>query len=133
MLSGFFFAVAVLRFGVTKWRETYINTGYSDIRIGAWWDWAMRLVVVEAVVLIVWWFVQVRGEGLAATLNPFTTFGIGSTIFQWAFILIVLLALNRFLVGRTLGSRGLADFDGGGGLGQTGPRQALQAEDEAQG
>ena len=103
MLSGFFFAVAVLRYGVTEWRETFINTGHSDVRIGAWWDWAIRLVVVEAVVLIVWWFWQVKGEGLAATLNPLETFGIGSTLAQWTVVLVVLISLNRFLVGRTLG------------------------------
>jgi NSS family neurotransmitter:Na+ symporter len=102
MLSGFFFAVAVLRYGVSEWRENFINTGHSDIRIGAWWDWAIRLVVVEAVVLIVWWFWQVKGEGLAATLNPLETFGIGSTLIQWAIVLGVLIAANRFLVGRSL-------------------------------
>ena len=102
MLSGFFFAVAVLRYGVSEWRETFINTGHSDIRIGAWWDWAIRLVVAEAVVLITWWFWQVKGEGLAATLNPLETFGIGSTLIQWAVVLGVLIAANRFLVGRSL-------------------------------
>ncbi len=103
MLSGFFFALAVLRFGVTEWRETYINTEYSDIRIGGWWDWAIRLVVVEAVVLIGWWFWQVRGEGLAATLNPLETYSIGSTLLQWGVVLAALLLLNRVLVRRTLG------------------------------
>jgi len=102
MLSGFFFAVAVLRYGVTEWRNTFINTGHSDIHIGAWWDWAIRLVVVEAVVLIVWWFWQVKGEGLAANLNPLETFGIGSTLLQWAVVLAVLLVANRFLVSRSL-------------------------------
>jgi NSS family neurotransmitter:Na+ symporter len=102
MLSGFFFALAVLRYGVTEWRNTFVNTGHSDIHIGAWWDWAVRLVVVESVVLIVWWFWQVKGEGLAATLNPLETFGIGSTLVQWAIVLVVLLAANRFLVSRTL-------------------------------
>ena len=58
MLSGFFFAFAVIRYGVTKWRETFINTPDSDVRIGSWWDWAMRLVMVEAVVLMVWWLWQ---------------------------------------------------------------------------
>jgi len=116
MLSGFFFAVAVLRYGVSEWRETFINTGHSDVRIGAWWDWAIRLVVVEAVVLIVWWFWQVKGEGLAATLDPLETFGIGSTLIQWAIVLAVLIALNRFLVGRTMageGSSGAGERPGG--------------------
>jgi hypothetical protein len=59
-------------------------------------------VVVEAIVLIVWWFWQVKGEGLGATLNPLETFGIGSTLIQWAVVLGILIAANRFLTGRSL-------------------------------
>jgi len=103
MLSGFFFAVAVLRYGVTQWREEFINTGFSDIRVGAWWDWAVRLVVVESVVLMVWMLLQSRGEGWRATWTPFSTYNIGTVLVQWAVILAVLLGLNRFLVRRSLG------------------------------
>jgi neurotransmitter:Na+ symporter, NSS family len=108
MLSGFFFAIAVLRYGVSDWRNTFINTGDSDIHIGAWWDWAIRLVVVQAVVLIGWWLWQVRGEGLAENWTPFATFNIGTVLFQWAVVLIVFIAANRFLVNRTLGDGGSA-------------------------
>ncbi|MBT8396532.1 MAG: sodium-dependent transporter [Gemmatimonadetes bacterium] len=104
MLSGFFFAVAVLRYGVTEWRETHINTGHSDIRVGAWWDWAIRLVVVEAVVLMVWMLLQSRGEGWRDTWTLFSNYNIGSVLIQWAIVLGVLIGLNRFLVRKTLGA-----------------------------
>ncbi len=106
MLSGFFFAIAVLRYGVTNWRNEFLNTGDSDIHIGAWWDWAIRLVVVQAVVLIVWWLWQVRGEGLAENWTPFATFNIGTVLFQWAVVLTIFVLANRFLVSRTLGKGG---------------------------
>jgi neurotransmitter:Na+ symporter, NSS family len=106
MLSGFFFAIAVLRYGVTNWRNEFLNTGDSDIHIGAWWDWAIRLVVVQAVVLIVWWLWQVRGEGLAENWTPFATFNIGTVLFQWAVVLTIFIVANRFLVSRTLGKGG---------------------------
>ncbi len=102
MLSGFFFAVAVLRYGVTEWREKFINTGFSDIRIGVWWDWAIRLVVVEAVVLMVWMLLQSRGEGWRATWTLFSNYNIGSVLIQWVIVLVVLLGLNRFLVRKSL-------------------------------
>jgi neurotransmitter:Na+ symporter, NSS family len=100
MLSGFFFAFAVLRYGVTEWRMTFINTGDSDIHVGAWWDWAIRLVTVQAVVLIGWWLWQVRGDGFAANWNPFETYNIGTVVLQWAVVLAVLVALNGTLVRR---------------------------------
>jgi NSS family neurotransmitter:Na+ symporter len=90
MLSGLFFAVAALRFGVTRFRETLINRD-ADLPIGAWWDWAIRLVVVQAVVLVVWWFWQVRTEPL------FGTYGVGNVLAQWGIALAVFLALNRWL------------------------------------
>jgi NSS family neurotransmitter:Na+ symporter len=102
MLSGFFFAVAVLRYGVTEWRETFINTGFSDIRVGAWWDWAIRLVVVEAVILMVWMLYQSRGEAWLETWTLFSTYNIGTVLAQWAVVLAVLVALNRFLVKKSL-------------------------------
>ncbi len=97
MLSGFFFAFAVLRYGVTRFRETFINHEGSDIRIGAWWDWAIRLVAVQAVVLMGWWLWSARGEDFAATWTLFSPYNIGSVLIQWAVVLAVLLAANRWL------------------------------------
>jgi NSS family neurotransmitter:Na+ symporter len=97
MLSGFFFAFAVLRYGVTKWRETYINQEGSDLHIGAWWDWAMRLVAVEAVVLAGWWLWSARGDDFRATWTLFSPYNVGSVVIQFAVVVAVLLMLNRRL------------------------------------
>jgi NSS family neurotransmitter:Na+ symporter len=97
MVSGFFFAFAVLRYGVTRWRETFINHEGSDIRVGAWWDWAMRLVAVEAVVLAGWWLWSARGEDFRATWTLFSPYNVGSVVIQFGIVIAVLLALNRWL------------------------------------
>jgi len=115
MLSGFFLAFAVLRYGVTRWRREFINTPDSDVRIGSWWDWTIRLVAVEAVVLVVWWFLQARAEGWLETFHPFREFNMGTTLFQWAVVLVVFLVANGWLVRRTLQTRG------GGEEGDDGP------------
>lgn len=103
MLSGFFFAFAVTRFGVTKFRETFINHEHSDLKIGAWWDWAIRFVMVEAVVLIGWWFWQARSESVADTWSLFRPFNVGTVVIQSAVVLVILLLVNRWLVHRTVG------------------------------
>jgi NSS family neurotransmitter:Na+ symporter len=103
MLSGFFFAFAVLKYGVTKWRETFINQSGSDVHIGAWWDWAMRLVIVEAVVLMLWFLWSARtmdatgNTDWSATLTLFSPYNIGSVLIQFAVVLVVLIGLNRWL------------------------------------
>ena len=97
MLSGFFFAIAVLKYGVTRWRETFVNQEGSDIRIGAWWDWAIRLVAVQAVVLAGWWLWSARGADFSATWTLFSSYNIGSVLIQWAVVIGILLLLNRKL------------------------------------
>ncbi len=104
MLSGFFFAFAVLRYGVTKWREKFINTSDSDVRIGRWWDWAMRLVAVEAVVLTVWFLIQAGGDNFwsAETWTLFSPYNVGSVLIQFGVVLVGLLALNRWMANRIM-------------------------------
>ncbi|MDH3270469.1 MAG: sodium-dependent transporter [Gemmatimonadota bacterium] len=97
MLSGFFFAFAVLRYGVTKWRETFINQEGSDIHIGRWWDWAIRLVAFEAVFLAVWFLWAARGDDFRETWTLFSPYNVGSVVIQFAIVLVVLLTLNKRL------------------------------------
>ncbi len=95
MVSGFFFAFAVLRYGVTKFRREFINQSGSDIRIGAWWDWAIRLVAFEAVFLAGWFLWSARGEDLRETWTLFSPYNVGSVVIQFAIVLVILVLLNR--------------------------------------
>jgi len=111
MVSGFFFAFAVMKYGVDRFRVDLVNQAGSDISIGRWWNWAMRLVMVEAAVLTVWWLWQaVQGGDLKATLTPFSSFNVGTVLVQWGVVLVALLTLNRFLAARMSGT---TEVDGG--------------------
>lgn len=105
MLSGFFFAYCVVRYGVERFRAAFVNQPGSDITVGRWWDWAMRFVLIEAVVLTIWWLWQaVQAEDLAATLTPFSSFNVGTVLVQWGVVVAALLALNRFFAARMSGA-----------------------------
>ena len=95
MVSGLFYAIAALRYGVTRFREDLINTPDSDIRIGRWWDWAIRLVVVQAVVLILWWLLAFGRD------DVWGRYGLLNTLAQWGVAIALFLALNRWLIRRT--------------------------------
>lgn len=102
MLSGLLFAVAVLRYGARRFRERFINTADAKLRIGGWWDAAMLLVVVEAVVLMGWWLWQAVDRGdLAGSLTPFSSFNVGTVLVQWGIVLAVLLIANGWIARRT--------------------------------
>ncbi|MFO7894623.1 MAG: sodium-dependent transporter [Longimicrobiales bacterium] len=108
MVSGLFFAIAVLKYGVTRFREELINTEHADIRIGRWWDWAIRLVVVQAVILVVWWISQFGVD------DVWGRYGIWNTLAQWAVAIGFFLTLNRWMVRGTHPEVERAEAPGGG-------------------
>ena len=95
MVSGLFFACAVLCHGVRRFRTAFVNTQHAEIRIGVWWEWAMRFVVVQALVLVLWWLYQVRAE------PAWGSHGIANTLLQWSLALAVFMVLNAWIVRRT--------------------------------
>ncbi len=101
ILSGFFFALLVVRHGVDRFRRELVNAEGADIRIGRWWNVAIRLVLVQAVVLMGWWLWQaVDVRDLGATLTPFSSFNVGTVVVQWALALAAFLWLNDRIAGR---------------------------------
>ncbi len=96
MLSGLFFSIAVITYGVRRFREEQINHEHSDIRVGRWFDFVLGVLVpIQAVVLIGWWIYQVRGPGW---LNPFGVENLGTILLQWGVVLVALILANRWLL-----------------------------------
>ncbi len=89
MLCGLFFALIVIRYGVRRFRAEMINSGDQDLRVGAWWDWAILLIVVQALALVVWMCWSARNEPLWGPL------GVGNMFAQWIVVAAVLVALNK--------------------------------------
>ena len=92
------------RYGVTKWRETFINHKDSDIHIGAWGDWAIRFVAVQALVLFGWFLWSARGQDFTTTWTLFSSYNVGSVLIQFAVVVAILIALNRRLAASVLSS-----------------------------
>jgi NSS family neurotransmitter:Na+ symporter len=97
LVSGLFISIAVIRYGVDRFRKELINTPEERRPVGAWFTLVVAVLIpLEFVALIVWWFY------LAATAldpegwwNPFHTFSVGTTLFQWGVVIVALLLLNR--------------------------------------
>ena len=102
MLSGLFCALAVLKYGVSRFRTELLNTDDQATHIGRWWEWSIRLVVVQAAALVVWWFWQVRNLPLLSRE------GLGTMLLEWGLTLALAMAANRWLVAR---SRRAAETD----------------------
>jgi NSS family neurotransmitter:Na+ symporter len=96
MLSGLFFAFAVLKYGARRFRLTYMDTPDSDVRLGRWWRWLVSFVFLEAIVLLLWWLSQtLSSDGWLQSLNPWSEWSLGTVLLQWGVVLALFVWWNR--------------------------------------
>lgn len=111
MLSGFFFAIAALRYGLEKLRIEVINGEGCDLPVGRWWTILIGVVVpLEAVVLMVWWLLQAGGSDPSGWLSPFKVYSAGTVFAQFAVALVALLLANRWLARKVGRGQGLGEI-----------------------
>ncbi len=102
MVSGLFFAVAVIVSGVRRFREQQLNHAGSDIHIGRWWEILIGVIVpLEALVLLGWWSFQARSWDPKGWLDPLGVENVGTILLQWGVVLVGLLLANGWLANRT--------------------------------
>jgi neurotransmitter:Na+ symporter, NSS family len=103
IVSGGFFAFAVLRFGVARFRRLYLNTEESDLTIGRWYDIVVKYVIpLEAFSLLGWWFWVAVQADLKGWWNPLRAESVGTCLAQWGIAILTLILLNRRIASRTL-------------------------------
>lgn len=102
MVSGFFIALAVIKYGAAKFREELINTEDETHPIGSWFVWIISLVVpLEFLAMIAWWFYQ-----SATQFDPEgwwklrSQSSVGTAVIQIALLIVVLLVTNTYWVHR---------------------------------
>jgi NSS family neurotransmitter:Na+ symporter len=108
MISGAFIAFAVIRYGASRFRTESIDNQEHDWNAGPLWDKTIRFVIPTlAVALLGWWLYQSASVySPDRWFDPFDPFSVMTCLAQWGIALVVFIALNRWLAGRTLGSRG---------------------------
>lgn len=114
MVSGGLFAVAAIRFGLNRVRTELINLPGNELNVGPWFNGVLGILVpMEFLVMLTWWIVQSFGF-TEAWWNPFSTFSLGTCLFQWALAIILMLSLNNWMANRTLGTGQVNPLSQGG-------------------
>lgn len=94
IISGSFFAFAVIKKGMEQFRRKFLTADYNDLKIGPWFNLVLKyLIPLEAVVLLVWWFN--REWDARMWWNPLSPFSLATCFFQWGVLILILLLLNR--------------------------------------
>lgn len=97
LISGLFIAIAMMRYGVEKVRNEEINHPWADIYIGKWWSHCIRLFPVMFALVFGWWVWQAIGWYPDNWWAPFEVFSVGTMVFQWAIVLVVMFLANNWL------------------------------------
>ena len=99
LVSGFFMTFAIMKRGVDNVRMTYINTQWSDMYIGKWWNVCIYMVPFIVVVLFGWWFYQAITWYPKTWWNPLEAFRPATLVVQATVLLILTLVFNNKLAG----------------------------------
>ncbi|MFQ5823149.1 MAG: sodium-dependent transporter [bacterium] len=104
IVSGMFFAFAVIKYGNDDFRRKLINIEGNDLHAGNWFNFIIKyLIPIEFVALIGWWFYQaIVSYDPKGWWHPFHTFSLGTCIFQWGLAIGLFLLLNNWLYKKTI-------------------------------
>ncbi len=107
MLAGLFFALSITAYGVKKFREEQLNHADSNIRIGRWWDFVIRILApIQMSFLLIWFLYQSwksNPKGWLLPFDPNNVFNVGTVLFQFFIVLVLLIVLNKWIVKKSMG------------------------------
>ncbi|MFB0518200.1 MAG: sodium-dependent transporter [Acidobacteriota bacterium] len=105
MISGMFFAMAAIKYGVFRFRNKLVNTEGNDLPAGRWFDYVVKYFIpLEFTVLIIWWFAQAISWNPTTWWKPFEVNSVGTCLLQWGLILAIFIIFNRWIASATLKS-----------------------------
>jgi len=106
LLSGFFFAITIIRYGVERFRLEMVDSADNDIRLGKIFNFFVSILIpIEFVMLISWWFSQVILKyDPKLWWHPLRTFSIGTCLMQWGALMVILLIFNKKITRSLLGA-----------------------------
>jgi len=109
MLAGLFFTISIIPYGVKKFREENLNHENSNIKVGRIWDFVIVVVApAQMILLLIWFFHSSWKENPETWLKPFEAdnlFNVGTIVVQWAFVLLILILANNWIVKKTSRSK----------------------------
>ena len=98
IISGAIIAFTIRSYGVDKFRNNIINDSGSEIKLGKWYNFAIKyLIPFQAFILLGWWLISSISWD-AEWWNPFRSENLGTAVFQWGVVLILFYILNDKIV-----------------------------------
>lgn len=94
LVGALFSCFAIHKFGAKKVREKFLNTKYTAMHVGSWWEVSIKIFAPAVVLLMfVWWSYQsIAWE--ANWWNPFGIANLGTFFVQGGLMILVCIIFN---------------------------------------
>lgn len=96
IICGLLFALSVYKYGVDRFRTEIINKS-SDIYVGKWFNFCVRLFPVLLAIVVGWWFYQSITWNPDNWWNPLGIDSVGTVIVQWVVVGLAFYLANDWL------------------------------------
>lgn len=98
LASGFFIAFfAVRRYGIEKLRNQVINTRWSDIYVGKWWEYMLKYIIPIQFLFLLIWFTMDTLITEPASWWRSGSLGLTLLVLEWGMVLAVLIWYNDWI------------------------------------
>ena len=94
LICGVFFAMAVYKFGVDRFRTELVNYG-AAVYVGKWYNYAIMAFPVLLTIVVGWWLIQSMSWYPDNWWNPFLAESTGTVILQNVLAMVILWAFNN--------------------------------------
>ena len=98
MVSGFFFTICVIKYGVKNFRENFINSIEKRFKLGKWFDILVLIILpLEFLAMISWWFWQSYSQDPESWLKILSSYTVGTVVFQLILAILIFITLNKII------------------------------------
>ncbi|MGD9345267.1 MAG: sodium-dependent transporter [Candidatus Aminicenantes bacterium] len=98
MFSGFFFTLAVIKYGPRKFRKEVISQPDIEFKTGKWFDIIVYIFLpLQFIAMICWWFWQSYSSDPDNWLKISAEFSVGTVLFQLTVAIFVFIVLNNII------------------------------------
>jgi NSS family neurotransmitter:Na+ symporter len=106
MVSGFFFTIAVLKFGPKNFRQNIVSIPGSKIRLKKWFDiLVIFLLPLQFLAMLGWWFWKSYSGNPHNWFNIASPGSVGTVLFQWVIALGLFIMLNKIIAKKMLSNK----------------------------
>ena len=97
ILSGVFISFSIIYKGPKQLRVKEILYNKFDWNLNASWDFSIKFIVplLGIILILWWWFLSITIYEKENWYNPFYTYSFMTCIFQWLFLILILILFNQ--------------------------------------